>query len=179
VERVFSHYLWRLTSPRGREARSLADAIRLNPVYVDTSSYYSQIKQYLKVIQSARIQVILLEDLIENPRATLERVFEFLEVDRAFEPPNLNVSYNAIKDRTTMVAPFLRRLTQTSWYPHGPWQIRHGLRRRLRVQTYTRADLFTPQTYNHLHQLLRDDVARLKDYLKRDLPWDFPRSKYS
>lgn len=77
-----------------------------------------------------------------------------------------------------MIAPLLLRLKQTSAYRRLPWRARNWMRRRFRTAPPTKADILTPESYNRLHRLLRDDVERLRDYLQRDLPWDFPRSRF-
>jgi hypothetical protein len=179
VERIYSHYIFRLASPAGRESKSFEDAIRDNPVYLATSSYYLQLTQYLPYFPSERIHVLLSEDLAREPRTTLRGVFEFLDVDPDFEPPNLKTVYNEGKDRTTMVTPVFHRLKKSRVYDYLPVPLRRWMRRRVRVPAPTRADIFSPESYNRIHAKLTGDVARLEEYLGRKLPWDFPTSKYS
>ena len=87
------------------------------------------------------------------------------------------IVYRDTKERT-MMSPALRRIGRKAWYGYLPWQVRRWARRRFRTRPPTVAEIFTPDSYNRLHRLLRDDVARLQEYLQRELPWDFPRSKY-
>ena len=177
IERLYSHYLFRLSSTDAREHRDFESAVRDNPIYLNTSSYYLQISQYLRIFPRSRLQVLLLEELVQNPRATLERVFAFLDVDPTFVPPNIDRVYKETS-RRTMIAPLLLRLKQYSAYRRLPWRARNWMRRRFRTAPPTKADILTPESYNRLHRLLRDDVERLRDYLQRDLPWDFPRSRF-
>lgn len=180
IERMYSHYIFRLASPSGRERLSFEDAIRENPVYFDTSSYYRQLTQYLEFFPKSRIHVLLAEELSRDPRSVLKQVFEFLEVDSTFEPPNLKTMYNEGKLRTTMVAPPIRGLKgKSALYRHIPWTLKRWMKSRLRQPAPGKEAIFSPESYNRIHQRLADDVAQLKEFLGRDLPWDFPTSKYS
>jgi hypothetical protein len=179
VERIYSHYIFRLASPSGRENKSFEEALRDNPVYIDTSSYYRQLAQYLELFPSSRIHVLLAEDLARDPRSVLRQVFEFLDVDASFEPPNLKTMYNEGKQRTTMMAPAIRGLKHSSVYRHIPWALKRWMKGRLRKPSPGKDAIFAPDSYNRIHSLLSEDVAQLKAYLGRDLPWDFPKSKYS
>jgi hypothetical protein len=178
IERVFSHYLFSLASPSGREHRTFLDALATKPVYLSTSSYYLQIEQFLQFFPASQFHVLLLDDLTADPSATLRRVFEFLDVDPSFEPPNLKTIYNETKGRSTMVSPMIHRFESSSAYQQVPSRIRHWLRRRVRAPVPTKAEIFSEASYNHVHRLLRDDVAKLQEFLRRDLPWDFPVSRY-
>ena len=177
IDRIYSHYLFRLSKPDKGEQRSFDEAIDANPLYLDTSRYHLQLTQYLGLFPPTHILVVFFEELVADPRTTVKRIFDFLAVDSTFVPPNLDRVYRETKDRT-MVAPGLRRLRQRSLYNYLPWRVRDWARRRFRTRPPTTAEIFTPDSYNRLHQLLLDDVARLQDYVGRDLPWDFPRSKF-
>ena len=179
VERIYSHYIFREASPSGRANQPFEQALVTNPVYFDTSSYYKQLSQYLPLFPPERIHVLLFEDLARDPATTLKKIFEFLEVDSSFEPPNAKKVYNEGKDRTTMVAPIVRRFKKTRLYQPLPWLLKRWMKKRLRVAAPTKADIFTPESYNRIHARLKDDVARFEEYLGYKLPWDFPTSKYS
>ena len=177
IDRVCSSYLFNLSSPGVREHRPFHEAVKVQPLYVNTSSYYMQLAQYLRVFDRTRIHVVFFEELLALPQPTLRQVFEFLEVDPLFAPPNIDQAYNETRHRTTVV-PALRTLKVNSLYKRLPWRVRDGLRRRLRTAVPTKADVLTPEAYKWLHHALRDDVARLAEFVGRDVPWDFPRSKF-
>lgn len=50
--------------------------------YLKTGLYYLQISEYLKYFKREQIYILSLEDLIENKLAELNKIFEFLEVDK-------------------------------------------------------------------------------------------------
>ncbi len=96
VERIVSHYLHQWYRKRNdgtyRQSSTLFDALSdLNSEkaqhYIRTSSYYLQISQYLEYYDISQILVVCLEDLKTSPRETLRKVFQFLEVDDTFYPP--------------------------------------------------------------------------------------------
>ena len=177
IDRIYSHYLFRFSKPDKGEQRGFDEAVDANPLYLDTSKYYLQLTQYFSLFPRTRILVVFFEELVASPQTTISRIFNFLDVDETFEPPNIGRVYRNTKERT-MVAPALRRIRQGSWYNYLPWRVRHWARRRFRTRPPTTADILRTESYNRLHRLLRDDVASLQDYLQRELPWDFPRSKY-
>jgi hypothetical protein len=177
IERIYSHYLFRLSKPDKGEQREFEDAVAANPLYLDTSKYYAQLSQYFSLFPRGQILVVFFEELVSSPQATVSGVFKFLDIDDTFEPPNIGHVYRDTKERT-MVAPALRRMRRGSWYGYLPWRLKHWARRRFRTRPPTAADIFTASSYNRLHRLLQDDVGRLQDYLDREIPWDFPRSKY-
>jgi hypothetical protein len=177
IERIYSHYLFRLSKPDKGEHREFDAAVAGNPLYLDTSRYYAQLSQYFGLFPRDRILVLFFEELAASPQAIVRQVFTFLEVDATFEPPNIGRVYRDTKERT-MMSPALRRIGRKAWYGYLPWQVRRWARRRFRTRPPTVAEIFTPDSYNRLHRLLRDDVAKLQEYLQRELPWDFPRSKY-
>lgn len=85
IERLISQYLHRYTD--GKELRSLEDALAEpeNSPYVQRSRYFLQLQQYLEVFPASNILVLVSEDLLKLPQATMKKVFKFLEVDDDFE----------------------------------------------------------------------------------------------
>lgn len=79
VERLISHY--RFAVERGLTEDSLETAIQLNPIYINTSKYFSQIQPYIDYFGKENVQLVFMEDFQENPRKTLSRIWSFLEID--------------------------------------------------------------------------------------------------
>ncbi len=176
IDRIYSHYLFRLSKPDKGEQRGFDDAIAANPLYLNTSRYHFQLTQCLRVFAPTQIHVVLFEELLENPRGTIAGIFDFLGVE-SFEPPNIGHVYRDTSERT-MVAPGLRRLRHGAWYGYLPWRVRDWARRRFRTPPPSKGEIFTRESYNRLHAHLREDVAQLEQYLGRRLPWDFPVSRF-
>jgi hypothetical protein len=88
IERIVSHYMHMRAS--GDEELGLSAALRENPTYVDRSRYWMQLEAFLEHYPGDAIMVIGAEELVARRRETLRRVFEFLEVDRAFDSPQFD-----------------------------------------------------------------------------------------
>ncbi len=106
AERIISHYyhLYHLQI----EKRSLKEVlitecsqkrdkeeIRKQPLpikdYFGMSLYSDAVKAYKKNFHT---KIFLYEEFKENPLNVVQEIFEFLDVDKEFTPPNLNVKYN-------------------------------------------------------------------------------------
>ncbi|MBA7687062.1 hypothetical protein ES703_95522 [subsurface metagenome] len=86
-DRTYSHYLHNIYA--GIENEPFRDAIVRRPLYIQASLYYMQIQEYLKHFSREQVLILILDDLKHNPTGTVKRVFEFLEVDEQFVPPNV------------------------------------------------------------------------------------------
>lgn len=79
VSRAISHYWQR--AKEFQEPLPLEDAVRENALYRDTSDYEKQLDQYLKVFDRDQIHIIVSEDLRYDRRATLGRLFNWLDLE--------------------------------------------------------------------------------------------------
>jgi len=52
------------------------------PFYEDVVLYYKQIERYLKVFNRSQIEIILLDELIANPKSVLNHLLSWLGVDK-------------------------------------------------------------------------------------------------
>jgi hypothetical protein len=103
VERAFS--AWNMETKRGKEKLSFADAIEREPErcrealpsqhrvysYVDRGFYAHQVRRLFNIFGKGNVLVLLSEELRNEHRKTLRRVFEFLGVDSSFVPPEASV----------------------------------------------------------------------------------------
>jgi hypothetical protein len=85
IDRIISHYIHECA--QGREVRTIGEALQTleDNLYIDTSSYYLQLRQFLEFYALDRILVISAEDLRDHRLVTLRRIFGFLKVDDQFE----------------------------------------------------------------------------------------------
>jgi len=99
VARIISHY--RFNRVRGARKRGTGQAPRktlhavlrsFDNVYVWQSMYGTQLRQHLAYFPLSRILVVSQEDLLEQRRATLQEVFDFLGVDGGFYHPDFDVT---------------------------------------------------------------------------------------
>jgi hypothetical protein len=86
VERIVSQYIH--GSWMGFENKDFREAIT-DPkgTYLSRSRYYHQLEQYLPYYPRERMLVMTDEELLGDRRATLRKVFRFLEVDETFDSP--------------------------------------------------------------------------------------------
>ena len=103
VERAFS--AWNMETKRGKEKLSFTEAIKKEPErcrealplqhriysYVDRGFYAPQVRRLFNIFGTNNCLVLLNEELRNNHKKTLHRVFEFLGVDSSFVPPEASV----------------------------------------------------------------------------------------
>jgi Sulfotransferase family len=166
IERMRSHYLHRVL--QGKERAPIDQAVVTDPSYVDTSRYAMQIEQYLEWFTRSQLLVITAEALRSDRLVTLRRVYEFLDVDAGWRPPELGREYNRTGElRPQLIAPRPVVLA-----------VRLGVRLGLRPRTARRLSYrashaapvsdqvaFSEPVRQRLEVSLQDDVARLRRYL--------------
>jgi hypothetical protein len=167
IERMRSHYLHNVLSRE--ERRPIAVALLTNPVYLDVSSYAMQIDQYLPYFPKDRLLVITSEALLRHRTATLRRVFEFLEVDPAWDSPELELHRTATKWKRH---PGVHRIRRLPGYGLAARLAPQKLKERYYRLTTMRPDLkrgiLSEGARSRLEDLLRNDVRRLRAYLDPD-----------
>lgn len=185
IERIRSHYQHRVAL--GAEQAPADVAVLENPIYVDYSRYSLQLEQYLDHFPPEHMLVLTSEDLRDDRRSTMARVYSFIGVDPAIEPPELDTEYYRTDTRRA----------------HGP--LAHATRRHLKrwipqakrakefVDTFAArprrddpaalgdrsrpapVDPLSPGTRARLADLLADDVSRLRSRLGPDFDhWNLP-----
>jgi hypothetical protein len=97
IERIVSQYVHDLSA--GKEERpieeALADGLPTHP-YVMRSKYFFQLEQYLRFFAREQLLVLAQEELLHERAGTMQRVFEFVEVDADFYHPR----FERMKHRT-------------------------------------------------------------------------------
>jgi sulfotransferase family protein len=109
IARIRSHYQHRVTE--GREKAPFETAVFENSIYTDYSRYAMQLEQYLEHFAREQLLVITSEALRHDRVATMERVYEFLGVEKDFVPANLDREFQKTQDRAarSIVPPGIRR----------------------------------------------------------------------
>jgi len=93
-QRAYSNYFHLVRS--GIAAHSFEDVLQFHPnLVLRRSLYKDQLESYYKQIPKENIKVVVFEDLIENPRAVMNDVCSFLNLDfNAFDPSVFNIHSN-------------------------------------------------------------------------------------
>jgi hypothetical protein len=85
IARMISQYRHHLAL--GREWRDLDEALTIpNGVYVERSRYWARLEPFARRFPADAILVISQERLLAQRRATLDRVFDFLGLERHWDP---------------------------------------------------------------------------------------------
>jgi hypothetical protein len=118
VERIYSHY-WQ----ERRHGWDIPDFEKMcsdrHPAfqrYFYVSSYQLHLERYLGFFPPQQLTVLLLDDLIKDPRSFVRLVYRSLGVDSEFVPPNLGKKYNeAHLSRLPVLQRLSRYLTFSQW----------------------------------------------------------------
>jgi len=111
VERAFS--AWNMETKRGKEKLSFADAIEKEPErcrealplqhrvysYTDRGFYAHQVRRLFNILGKDNCLILLSEELRNDHKNTLRRVFAFLGVDGSFVPPEAIVFEQEYTDK--------------------------------------------------------------------------------
>jgi hypothetical protein len=111
VERAFS--AWNMEAKRGKEKLPFAEAIDKEPErcrealpmqhrvysYADRGFYAHQVRRLFNIFGRDNCLILLNEELRNDHKRTLRRVFEFLDVDSSFVPPEASVFEQEYTDK--------------------------------------------------------------------------------
>lgn len=174
IDRIIFHYLHNLSA--GRERRSFQDAVLGNaPHYLNVSRYYLQLTRYLEYFPPERILLLIFVEFVRNKLATLRHIFEFLEINTDFVPPNLDEMKNVTADK--MIShPALGVIRSIPLYRHLPWLLRSSIFRILQRPLPIRSEFCTPTLWNRTLDLLHQDIIKIQDYMRSEITaWDLPK----
>ncbi len=173
VDRAISHY-WHRVRWWG-ERRSMLDAIRSDPQYLDVSHYARQLKEYLRHVERERLYVLTFEALLADPANQLSRVYTWLKVNPAFRPSNFRTRANSRPELVYQVRGYgllekLRRSSAYAWVaPYLPRAARRvGYDLALRGVRPADAPVVEVQTYLRARQQCQ--VEALSTLLNRSFP---------
>ena len=167
ADRAYSSYLGRLRG--GKERRGVAEALRPDGYYCQTSVYYPQLVRYFERFDRARIKVIIFEDLAARTHEVLRELYEFLGVDPAFVADTTPQNAGAVPKNVTVNAMFWKIVGRVKRVV----PIRNtGIAGRLHRRMVKKPEPLPAEIRGELLDYFRDDVARTSALIGRDLsPW--------
>ena len=131
VTRAIGHYWQRFKEfqePLGMEA-----AMRLNPLYRDTSDYALQLQAYLDHFDASRIHVVVAEELRANRREVLARCIEWLGLPACpFEDSQLADRHASPPTSRRQRFPFVAGIRNSALWAGARGHLPAGLVERLR-----------------------------------------------
>ncbi len=111
IERMRSMYVHQRS--KGRERRSIDEAIAASPSYLTLSRYGYQSEQFLEHFDREQLLIVRSEDLRDDRRATLDSVFAFIGVDPDVPIDELAREHNRGADRREY-SPLMQRAIGTA-----------------------------------------------------------------
>lgn len=87
---MFKHYL-------KKEDRPFYKAINEEPELLERSKYAGFIKTYLDLFPRKNFLFLTLDEIVKNPRPTLTRVYDFLDVDVDYVPKDFDINRKKAK----------------------------------------------------------------------------------
>jgi hypothetical protein len=178
VERIISFYAHMvqrsLSTPPFEEL--LAAIETDSEEYIQGSSYFLQLSQYLKLFPRDTILVVLQERLRADRRRTLKLIFKFLGVDDEFWSDRFNHHLN-VAEAKRRIAPWFdalapaalkTELRQPTWIP---WTLNRAILDISRIggSQLTKPRLSEPDD-ERLQKILKSDVESLRAFLGDPLP---------
>jgi|SRR5688572_501434 sulfotransferase family protein len=93
VDQIESHYNFAKYF-LGKEERSMDQAVREEPEYMQTSVYFRNLSRFLEHFPREQFFIIWFEDIRERPEALLKEIYTFLGVDTGFIPATIHEKSN-------------------------------------------------------------------------------------
>lgn len=178
VDRILSDYPqmveWRPSTPSFHDI--LPNIESEGEQYIECSSYFFQLSQYMKLFPRENLHFVILERLKAEPRSTLQEVFRFLGVDDQFWSPEFARRLNTAESKR-FVAPWFEWLApqflksqvrQVTWMPA---RVAPLVRRLAQLGGEPiRKPRISREDDRMLQGLLSADVKTLRDFLADPLP---------
>ena len=179
VGRTISHY-WHAVKREG-ETRSIDEAIKSDPIYLDVSNYARQIQEYMNYFEKDNIRVITLEEYSKSPADTMKGIFNWLGIDDNVVPDNLGLR-NHVTPKTVRrqrKLGFLNRINFRPVYnyirPVIPRSVRKAGRNIL-LPGVDRDSVETKEVIDFIMRIQKEQITNLREILGRDFPeWEIER----
>jgi len=178
VERLYSHYMY--TKMKGfYELPSFEEVIEKEKKFVEESSYFKHLQNYLKHFPQKNILITIYEDIEKNPEAFIKNILEFVGVNSAFVPPSTKTIINpagavaarnkaiSMRDRVKSLpgghlaieifkkTPFYKKVVDSLATKTGTAKAGY--------------DKIKPETKKKLLEFYKEDINNLERLLSRDL----------
>ena len=151
--------------------------------YTQLGFYHKQLKRYYRLFSPHQIHVCLLDDLANRPLETVQSLYDFIGVDRSFQP-DLSTQHNPSgapgsellhwflnhagvgkKMRSFLPAPLQKSLASN----FGSFVSRIRAWKRKLIHDNLRKPPMSLAVRDRLQVMYHDDILRLQDLIDRDL----------
>lgn len=176
IEMIYSLFWWQKGANR-ETANKFESALKENPIYLNTGSYYQNLKRYYNLFKNNQIHPILFDDIENKPEKVIKDLFSFLRVGPNFKPKHLNEKINTSRkfrsyllSRIGVVTNLLRKMGINFTFLK-----KLGLHQKL-VNLYglinkknIKYPPMKPETRQKLKEYYKEDIKKLEQLIKRDL----------
>lgn len=173
IDRMISQYV-QLQSA-GLDDRTVEEAFELlsnDNSYIRRSRYFLQLQRYLPYFPSSNILIITAEDLLNDRRRTLEKVFAFLNVDKTFYSPKfLNIKHGSVgKKRKNRIGLLLKQFAESNMTKIFSTDMRMKLGRviELAFATEIARPVLDESLRAELISFFKEDIDRLRKFTGYD-----------
>ena len=104
LKRMESAYVELLGTPGAKLFASINDAVRRQPMIVDSSRYWEVFDAYRRRFDESRIKIVWFEEYIANSTAVFQDVCRFLEIDDSVTPAFEREVTNSRRDASARMA---------------------------------------------------------------------------
>jgi len=179
VERAFSHFL--MVKGVGRVKTSFREHIEkeishelpdgITNIGLYGNRYFENIKRYFDIFGRNQVNVIVFEEMIDKPRIIINSILDFLELDVNHNEFDDKV-YNPHAESRKITQPFLTNIKVRKFIKSGimPLSTRKFLREKVFFKSQSKPTMESSDR-KLLVQFYYDDVQKLKELLRRNLPW--------
>lgn len=175
LQRTISHHHHAFSY--GRAARSIDEAVRSDPAFIQYSCYAMQVEPWLATFSPDNLRIILFEEYIRDRPRTIESLSTFLGLEPRPDLVQSDKIFNRAEDRTARVGT-VERLRRSAVYRRFlrhvlPFDLKDRIRAAVLPKAPPRPDPPTPDTIAIILNGVRDDAARLAAIMGRRAPlWD-------
>lgn len=179
VERAFSNHKHEITH-RNISGKNLVfeNALENNPLYLEQSLYYKHLSRWLKYFSKKQILVILLDDIENDSRQVVRKLYEFLGVASNYNPSVLNRLVHETRiPENPFIESSVKRMTKLAKMIGLKKVINYlkakGIKRLIdNANAKDTAQPFPPmedKTRAYLLDYFREENSKLSDLIGRDL----------
>jgi hypothetical protein len=167
VDRAYSSYLGRLAW--GTERRPVEQALRRGTYDFDSSLYHAPLTRYFTRFDRTRVKVLLFDEFVADPRATVQEVCDYLGVERDFAFDASVTHGAAMAARAPAVSALFWTLANAArrGLP-APWRDT-GLAGRVQRRLVRPPDPLPAAIRRQLQADFRDDILRTEALIGRSL----------
>jgi Sulfotransferase domain. len=168
VEQAYSLYQMELRA--GRRLPESPLKFSTNDKLLEGGFYYANLKPFFKLFERTQIKVIIFEEWILDTLQTLRDIFQFLDVDDAFEPDIKVWNPSGIPKIKTIhsIHKIFRHKSLYRLKPLIPQRIR-SFYRQVMESNLAKAQPLMEEVRQYLLHIYYNDIVKLQDLLDRDL----------